>query len=448
MLLAARARAERPLPSVVQARQPRRERQPVEESPDTTGQGGRETDPGKPAGKCHRNTPPMAEPLQSSAQARLKWCGKSAPASRRRGGWANPTRCKAKQDRSQAARRGPGRPQRWMAVHDRIRLTGLLRKSPAYAGFFYGSRSRELVTVAATRPPAISVESLGAGAQLQRGRRTTRRDARHQTLQDILSDAPGAQRTSRRTITPRAAPPYSEAPATRSRRFFGLLQHSEARALAVRTLRWIACSRRSAREDNRIPTHGVLIPGSLISLHREPRLVRHTRRCTASRSRSADAPQAPREQFLHSAHGRAMPVEGRESSRRSFTSTDRVCSRCRRRVASRLTGAVACPRSWCRHVRSGRARARSRAPVAPAPRDRHTSGPALLDRLPTARIDAELEEHYRSEFIVQRHQLRTPSAVPRPTQCERRATTIRKSATEETHGDVSHSAPRSAPGVG
>ena len=26
-----------------------------EESPDITGQGGRETDPGKPAGKCHRN---------------------------------------------------------------------------------------------------------------------------------------------------------------------------------------------------------------------------------------------------------------------------------------------------------------------------------------------------------------------------------------------------------
>jgi hypothetical protein len=128
---------ERPLPSMVQARQPRRERQPVEESPDTTGQGGRETDPGKPAGKCHRNTPPMAEPLQSSAQARLKWCGKSAPASRRRGGWANPTRCKAKQDRLQAARRGPGRPQRWMAVHDRIRLTGLLRRSPAHAGLFY-----------------------------------------------------------------------------------------------------------------------------------------------------------------------------------------------------------------------------------------------------------------------------------------------------------------------
>ena len=52
-----------------------------EESPDTTGQGGRETDPGKPAGKCHRNTPPMARPQLSRAQARVKWCGKSAPAS-------------------------------------------------------------------------------------------------------------------------------------------------------------------------------------------------------------------------------------------------------------------------------------------------------------------------------------------------------------------------------
>jgi hypothetical protein len=31
--------------------------------------------------------------------ARVKWCGKSAPASRRRGGQANPTRCKAKQER-------------------------------------------------------------------------------------------------------------------------------------------------------------------------------------------------------------------------------------------------------------------------------------------------------------------------------------------------------------
>jgi hypothetical protein len=35
------------------------------------------------------------------------------------------------------ARQGPGRPRRWMAVHDRIRLTGLLRESPAPAGLFY-----------------------------------------------------------------------------------------------------------------------------------------------------------------------------------------------------------------------------------------------------------------------------------------------------------------------
>ena len=45
------------LPWVVQIRQPRR-REAFEESPDITGQGGREIDPGKPAGKCHRNKPP------------------------------------------------------------------------------------------------------------------------------------------------------------------------------------------------------------------------------------------------------------------------------------------------------------------------------------------------------------------------------------------------------
>ena len=43
------------------AKQPRGgrgENRPLEESPDTKGQGGRDTDPGKPAGKCHRNKPP------------------------------------------------------------------------------------------------------------------------------------------------------------------------------------------------------------------------------------------------------------------------------------------------------------------------------------------------------------------------------------------------------
>ena len=68
------------------AKQPRGGRgdnRPLEESPDTAGQGGRGTDPGKPAGKCHRNTPPMAPAsAESGAQARVKRCGKSAPASR------------------------------------------------------------------------------------------------------------------------------------------------------------------------------------------------------------------------------------------------------------------------------------------------------------------------------------------------------------------------------
>src|ERR1700689_650927 len=103
----------------------------LEESPDITGQGGRGIDPGKPAGKCHRNKPPMRPSHVNGHQARGKWCGKSAPASRGRGGWVNPTRCKAKRDRSQVARRGPGRPLRWMAVHDRIPLIDLLTEGPA-----------------------------------------------------------------------------------------------------------------------------------------------------------------------------------------------------------------------------------------------------------------------------------------------------------------------------
>ena len=36
-------------------------------------------------------------------------------------------------------RQGPGRPLRWMAALDKIRLTGLLRKSPAPVGLFYWS---------------------------------------------------------------------------------------------------------------------------------------------------------------------------------------------------------------------------------------------------------------------------------------------------------------------
>jgi hypothetical protein len=65
-----------------QADQAAAEAQAFEESPDITGQGGRVIDPGKPAGKCHRNKPPMGPSHVNGSQARVKWCGKSAPASR------------------------------------------------------------------------------------------------------------------------------------------------------------------------------------------------------------------------------------------------------------------------------------------------------------------------------------------------------------------------------
>src|SRR5205807_10392452 len=87
------------------------------------GQGGRLSTRGNPresATETNRLRPPSHV---NGGRARVKWCGKSAPASRRRGGWVNPTRCKAKQDRLQVARRGPGRPLRWMAAQ---------RQNPAY----------------------------------------------------------------------------------------------------------------------------------------------------------------------------------------------------------------------------------------------------------------------------------------------------------------------------
>src|SRR5690349_4844500 len=48
----------------------------------------------------------------------------------------------------------------------RIRLTGLLRKTPAHVGVFYRSFAGRLVLVAATAGRgAISLEPLGAGAR-------------------------------------------------------------------------------------------------------------------------------------------------------------------------------------------------------------------------------------------------------------------------------------------
>jgi hypothetical protein len=57
----------------------------------------------------------------------------------------NPVRCKAKQAPMRRPAEEPGAPlepsgnrrPREMVTPDRIRLTGLLRKSPAFAGLFY-----------------------------------------------------------------------------------------------------------------------------------------------------------------------------------------------------------------------------------------------------------------------------------------------------------------------
>jgi hypothetical protein len=74
--------------------------------------------------------------------ARVKWCGKSAPASRRRGGWANPTRCKVKADRSQVARRDPGRPRRWMAAQRQNPAYRPAKEKPRSGGVFLWAQRR------------------------------------------------------------------------------------------------------------------------------------------------------------------------------------------------------------------------------------------------------------------------------------------------------------------
>jgi hypothetical protein len=53
-----------------------------------------------------------------------------------------------------------------MVTLDRIRLTGLLRKTPAHAGVFYRSFTGGLVLVSDTAcRGAITLEPLGAGAR-------------------------------------------------------------------------------------------------------------------------------------------------------------------------------------------------------------------------------------------------------------------------------------------
>jgi hypothetical protein len=107
---------------MLQVRQPRR-RRPSRKVRTSQGKVVERSTRGNPRESATETNRRRAPPHVSGGRARVKWCGKSAPASRRRGGWANPTRCKAKQDRLQVARQGPGRPLRWMAAQ---------RRNPAY----------------------------------------------------------------------------------------------------------------------------------------------------------------------------------------------------------------------------------------------------------------------------------------------------------------------------
>jgi hypothetical protein len=52
-----------------------------------------------------------------------------------------------------------------MVTLDRIRLTGLLRKTPANAGVFYSSFAGGIVIVSAPPIGAVSLEPLDAGAR-------------------------------------------------------------------------------------------------------------------------------------------------------------------------------------------------------------------------------------------------------------------------------------------
>src|SRR3954465_10936998 len=134
----------------------------LEESPDTAGRGGRETDPGKPAGKGHRNTPPKGR----SHVHRSRQGGKGAVrAPRRRGDTpARQTPPGARPSRDDdAARRVPGRPHRWMAVRDRIRLTDQLREGPRRLPGPFLSRLACHGTIVVWTASASSVSGISRG---------------------------------------------------------------------------------------------------------------------------------------------------------------------------------------------------------------------------------------------------------------------------------------------
>src|SRR5204863_2997023 len=108
-------------------------RKRLEESPDTAGQDAGATQAAKADGKWHRKET-ACDGSRETPKVRVKRWGKSPPASWRHGGSPNPVRCKANRSRYQAARRGTGLLPREMVTLDRIRLTGLLPRSPAQAG--------------------------------------------------------------------------------------------------------------------------------------------------------------------------------------------------------------------------------------------------------------------------------------------------------------------------
>src|SRR4029077_3263169 len=117
---------------------PRRLSRGVEESPDTAGQDAPDREAAKADGKWHRKqTAGRGSP--ESRPVRVKRWGKSPPAALA----TEPARQTPSGARgtssADAAPPGAGELDRWMVTLDRIRLTGLLQKSPAMRGFSIGN---------------------------------------------------------------------------------------------------------------------------------------------------------------------------------------------------------------------------------------------------------------------------------------------------------------------
>src|SRR6266542_3907171 len=128
----------------------------------------------KPTDSGTERRPPPANTSPETPAVRVKGWGKSPPASWRHGGSPNPVRCKVKQVPMTRPAEEPGTPleppgnrrPREMVTHDRIRLTGLLRKKPWKRGFLYSAFCRGTRPTSGNRVSrAVSLELLGAGAR-------------------------------------------------------------------------------------------------------------------------------------------------------------------------------------------------------------------------------------------------------------------------------------------